>query len=143
MREILRRLTGFAAATTIIIATMGQPSTHDPLITNHDRRPALLLPLYGSFVTLQALDVMTTMRALNQGGHEANPLMAGAVGSPAAFVALKAASTVSTVIASEKLRRDHPVAAVLLMVGVNSLMATVVAHNVATESRITTHESRP
>ena len=96
-------------------------------------RPAALMPLYGSLIGLQALDFDSTMRAMSSGaGREANPLMQSIVGRPAAFVALKAGATGAIIFASERLRKTHhPVAAVILMVGINSAYAMVVAHNYA------------
>ena len=56
-------------------------------------RPAVLLPLYASFATLQGLDAHSTWRALNQGAVEANPVMKGFAGNPTALLAVKAAGT--------------------------------------------------
>jgi hypothetical protein len=94
-------------------------------------RPAALLPLYGSLIGLQALDFDSTRRALAGGAaREANPLMQGVVGQPAALAAVKAGATGAIIFASERLRKTHhPVAAVMMMIGINSAYAMVVAHN--------------
>src|SRR4051812_28448673 len=53
------------------------------------KRPSALVPMYASLSTLQALDFVTTMRALSAGtAYEANPVMRGVVGNRAAFVAV-------------------------------------------------------
>ena len=100
------------------------------------QRPAALVPLYVSLGSLQALDIDSTMKALNRGAVEANPLMRGVVGSPPAAIAIKAAFTAAILIASsEKLWKKNRVAAVLLMVGMNGFYAAVVAHNYSVAHR--------
>ena len=95
-------------------------------------RPAALVPMYASFVTLQALDFVSTTRALsNPNASEANPVMRGVVGSPAAFLAVKAGSTAATIWVAEKWRRKHPVRAMIFMASTNAAMAAVVAHNMS------------
>jgi len=95
-------------------------------------RPAALVPMYASFVTLQALDFVSTTRALsNANAYEANPVMRGVVGSPAAFLAVKAGSTAATIWIAEKWRRRHPVRAMIFMASTNAAMAAVVAHNMS------------
>jgi uncharacterized protein DUF5658 len=92
-------------------------------------RPAVLFPLYVSFGALQAVDVHSTLAALNSGGREANPLFGSAMRSPVAIIALKSAGAATVVIASERLWKTHRIAAVLMMVGVNAGYALVAAHN--------------
>jgi len=96
------------------------------------RRPAALVPMYASLVTLQALDFVSTTRALSSpNAYEANPVMRGVVGSPAAFLAVKAGSTAATIWIAEKWRRKHPVRAMVFMASTNAAMAAVVAHNMS------------
>ena len=92
-----------------------------------------LVPLYASFAALQGLDVHATMRAV-RGGHarEANPAMAGVVGNPGAFIALKAATAAGVIYLTEHVRTRNKVGAIVLMAAVNSLYAAVVAHNYRT-----------
>lgn len=92
-------------------------------------RPAALVPLYVSFAALQSLDAASTMRALNRGGAEANPLMASVVGSPAAFLGVKAAASAAAIVAAERLWKDHRAAAIATMIGMNVGYSMVVAHN--------------
>jgi Domain of unknown function (DUF5658) len=98
-------------------------------------RPAVLAPLYISFAALQVLDIHSTLRAPDFGAREANPLVGGLLASPAAFVASKAAVTGGLLYVSERLRRRHPRTAVLMMIGLNSAYAVVVARNYITEAR--------
>ncbi len=94
------------------------------------RRPSLLLPMYVSFSTLQALDYHSTTRALSTGaGREANPLMRSVVDNRPAFIAVKAAATTAIVWQAERMWKKHPVGAVIFMAAANGAMAAVVAHN--------------
>ena len=94
-------------------------------------RPVSLVPLYTTLAVLQALDIDSTLKAIRSGaGLEANPVLKPMVGSPAGLLALKAGTTAAVILAAERLRKDHhPVAAVVLMIGVNSTVAMVAAHN--------------
>lgn len=98
-----------------------------PVLATH--RPAALIPLYVSFATLQALDARSTVSALAKGATEANPLLGGVTEHTGAFLALKMGAAASTVFLTEKLWKRNPVAAVALMVGLNSAYAIIVAHN--------------
>jgi hypothetical protein len=92
-----------------------------------ERRPALLMPLYISHVTLQGLDVHSTVRALQAGGREANPLLRHV--TPAGMIAAKAAASASTLFLTEKLWRRNRKAAVITMLAANAAMSFVVANN--------------
>jgi hypothetical protein len=69
------------------------------------------------------------MSALQNGGTERNPLLRDLAGRPAGLLALKAGVTASTIFLTEKLRKKHPVGAVVLMAALDSFYATVVVHN--------------
>jgi hypothetical protein len=92
-------------------------------------RPSVLVPLYVSFATLQALDLHSTSRALAAGGREANPVVGTAVGSPVAMTALKIGAATGIVLLSEKLWKRNRVAAIVMMVTLNSAYAVVASHN--------------
>jgi hypothetical protein len=93
------------------------------------RRPAILLPMYVSFASLQVLDAHSTLRALDRGAVEANPFMRSVAGSPAGVLAVKAAATTSIVYSAERIWRHNRTAAVVFMAAANSAMALVVQHN--------------
>ena len=93
------------------------------------QRPRALMPLYVSFASLQMLDAHSTMRALDRGAVEANPIVKGVVGSVPGMLAIKAAGTAGVVWASERMRRKNKAAAVLFLVAANSAMGWVVQHN--------------
>jgi hypothetical protein len=92
-------------------------------------RPRALMPLYASFVALQGLDVHSTSRGIRRGAVEANPLLKGVAGNPAALTAVKAASTAGIIYGVEKLRKKSRAASVILMIGINVGTAYVVHHN--------------
>ena len=92
-------------------------------------RSLALTSLYASFATLQGLDAHSTIRALSNGGREANPAMREVAGRPAALIAVKAATGAGVIWIAEKMRKKHPRGAVVLMAVLNSAMATIVAHN--------------
>jgi hypothetical protein len=98
-----------------------------PLV--RERRPASLLPLYASFVTLQVLDAHSTWRALDRGAVEANPLMRGIVANEVGLVAVKAAGTAGVILAGERIWKTNRAAGVLFLIAANSAMVWVVQHN--------------
>jgi len=80
-------------------------------------------------VGFQALDVVSTMRAIERGHTETNPLMRDVAGRPAAMVAVKAGSTAATVWLVRRLAKRNRVAAVATMVAIDAAYAAVVARN--------------
>jgi hypothetical protein len=94
-------------------------------------RPAALMPLYFLLGAFQGLDAHSTLRALEGGGREANPIVGRVVDSPAGFVALKAGGTAGVIFLTEKLWKRNRTAAILTMIGLNSAYGAVVSHNYA------------
>jgi Domain of unknown function (DUF5658) len=90
---------------------------------------ASLVGLYASTVALQMLDVKSTYAVIARGGAEGNPVMAPVVANKSAFVALKVGLAASTILAARELAKHNKVAAVVTMVALNSVYASVVAHN--------------
>jgi hypothetical protein len=117
-------LTATAAQTTTPLASIGQPARFDG-----PRRPAALPALYASTALLQALDAHSTMKAINAGAHEANPMMKGVAGNKGALLAVKAGVTGATIFMAERMWKRNPVGAVAMMAIVNGVNAFVVAHN--------------
>lgn len=93
------------------------------------RRPAPLVPLYLSFAGLQSLDAITTLRALDNGHQERNPVVGWLAQHPGALVAAKAGVAAGTVYLSERLWKKNRTAAVVLMVALNGAYAAIVANN--------------
>ena len=91
------------------------------------RRPLALSALYGTYGTLQALDVVTTRRAIAAGAQERNPLMnKGNIGT---MIAVKAVAGASTIYFTERLWKKNRVGAVIVMAALNGATAAIVAHN--------------
>ena len=93
-------------------------------------RGSLLPAMYLGLATLNAYDAYSTNRALKSGAIEANPVMRGVAGNPAALWAVKGGVTALSIYAAERLwRENHRVAAIAVMAVTNGMMATVAAQN--------------
>ena len=127
------RETPTAQATPIQTAVSRAAKDGEPAVTlltlaQTPRRPLALGALYGTYATLQALDVVSTRRALAGGAAERNPLRnSGQMGS---MIAVKAAAGVSTIYFAEKLWKKNRAGAILVMAALNGTQAAIVAHNV-------------
>ena len=95
----------------------------------------MLVPLYVSFATLQALDAHSTLKAVDRGYVEVNPLVASFSKNGAAMAVMKVAVTTSVIVGSEKLWRHNRVAAVAAIIAVNGAYAAIVAHNYRNANR--------
>jgi len=105
------------------------PAAPAPSVRLAEQRPGALLPLYASFVMLQALDLHSTRYALDRGAVEGNPVVKGLTGTTVGMAAVKAAGTAGVIFVNEKLRARNKAAAVGLMIATNSMLAWVVQHN--------------
>jgi hypothetical protein len=85
--------------------------------------------LYAGLITLQTLDAHSTLRAIDAGYVEQNPLMRWSIDHPVALVGLKAAASTATIFVAERIRKRHPMRAVAFMAAVNTAYAVVVLHN--------------
>jgi hypothetical protein len=129
-------MTPFAAA---VAAVSTAPLAAAPAVVQNDaqkdwyknsRRPAVLPALYVSSALLQGFDAYSTLRALKAGAVEANPLMKSATGNPLAFIGIKAAVTATSILAAERMWRNHNrTGAIVTMVVSNGMMALVAQHN--------------
>jgi hypothetical protein len=89
------------------------------------------ISLLAAFAALQALDVVTTTKALSHGGSESNPLVGGMASKPALFISVKAVLTLWTAFATNKLAKTGQAkAATITLVAGDAAYAYVVAHNV-------------
>jgi hypothetical protein len=101
------------------------------------QRPMLLPALYGMSAALQGYDAYSTLSALKHGGVEANPVMKGITGNPVAFIGLKAGVTAMSIVAAERMWKNHNrVGAIVTMVVTNGLMSAVAANNAKVLSRV-------
>jgi len=90
------------------------------------KRPAALPALYAGLITANALDLYTTHKALGNGALEANPVMRV---EPPAQIAIKAATTATSILLAERMWKKNRKAAIVLMAVMNGATAAVVAHN--------------
>ncbi len=82
--------------------------------------------LYGSYGALQTLDMVSTIKARQQGAREVNPMMTGSYGQAAATKALLAAGTIAGVKAIGKKSRK---AAFITTLALNVATAAIVVNN--------------
>ena len=94
-------------------------------------RPLVLSVLYNSLAGLQAFDGYSTMHAVGKGAREANPVVQQLVDSPAAFWAVKAATTAAPIMIAEHLWPTHRRAAIAVMIVTNGILAVAAVHNAA------------
>ena len=85
--------------------------------------------MYVSFAALQIMDAVSTRKALSGGAQEANPVMGGIARNGAALFAVKAGTAVATTWFAEKLAKNHPRRATIMMAVLNTAYAAIVAHN--------------
>ena len=100
-----------------------------PLPVKSDLPKGVQPALYGGLIVLQGLDVHSTLRAINAGHYEQNPVMRWSVEHPAALISMKAAASAATIYVAEKIRKRYPKRAMLFMAAVNSAYAFIVVHN--------------
>ena len=129
-------LNSLAAASTAAVAAVSNAPTAkadadtDAYQRFTDGRPSLLPAMYMTSAALQGYDAFSTMKALKNGAHEANPFMQAIVKRPAAFIAMKAGVTTASIMAAEQLwKGNHRLGAIGLMVASNVMMGAVAAHN--------------
>ena len=89
----------------------------------------LLTSLYVTTGITQALDIHSTLKALDRGGVESNPLLGSLTKNKAAFVAVKAAVAAGSIYAARKIAKKNKVAAILTMVAINSAYGFIAHHN--------------
>lgn len=90
---------------------------------------AVMGSLYASTAVMQALDIHSTLKGLDRGATEGNPLMAGITSNKAAFIATKVGVAAGTILAARHVAKKNKVAAALTLVALNSAYAFVVSHN--------------
>jgi hypothetical protein len=88
-----------------------------------------------SFLGLQAMDVVSTVRALNTGHTEGNPLMRGLSSSPLAITGVKAGAAASTLLLARHVARKNRTAGVVLLAAVNTALSIVVVRNLRAAAR--------
>jgi hypothetical protein len=90
-------------------------------------QPPDLKQMYVTQVALHSLDAFTTIRALDAGHREMNPLLKS--GNSALIIGTKAAAASASVMLAQKLWKRNPRAAMLTVVITNAMLSAVVANN--------------
>lgn len=93
------------------------------------RTSGILTSLYAATAVMQALDVHSTLKALDAGAVEANPVMSGVTKNRGAFMATKAAVAAGTVFAVQRIAKRSKIAAVVTAVAINGAYAMIVRNN--------------
>lgn len=97
--------------------------------SNPSSTNALLVALQATTIAAQALDIHSTLKAVDHGAIEANPLMSGLVQNKAAFIGVKAGLTAGFMYATHKMAKRNKVGAILTAAAVNSVYLVVAHHN--------------
>jgi len=108
----------------------------DPASVERSRPSILMTSLYASTAIVQGLDVHSTMRALDAGAVERNPLMSYLTARPKAFVAVKSGTAVGLIYAGRRLAKRSKKQAAIAMIAVNSAYMFVAVHNYRVASRL-------
>ena len=116
-------------STTIGAAAQNPIDARLPVVDATSASTSLRRSMYVSFAALQIMDGISTRKALSNGGTEANPAMSGLAGNSAALFAVKAGTTAATTYFAERLSKNHPRSATIMMAVLNVTYAAVVAHN--------------
>jgi hypothetical protein len=89
----------------------------------------VLRALYVSTPIVQAVDGFSTMKVVQLGGREQNPLMAPIVSSPAAFAATRATIAFGEIYMAHGLAKHNRFLAIGALAGLNVAYALFAAHN--------------
>ncbi len=103
--------------------------TVEPASLSVRQRPLTLDVLCVSYAALQAIDLHTTFRALDNGAREANPLIGGFSSNKAAMIGVKAGMTAGTIYLVRKAGVKNRLASTIMMAAMNSAYAIIAAHN--------------
>ena len=124
------------AAETVVLDALPSDAVTPPVLVaavlpKATSSPAIPL-LYAGMIALQAMDIVSTHKALSRPGtYEANPVFGSVGGSLGAQIALKAGATAGIIYLTERMRKTNKVGAIVTMIALNSAYATLVAHNYA------------
>jgi len=125
---MLRRVLSFALVLCVLGAVPVRASEGDTgTLPPAPKRPLALSTMYGTYATLQVLDLVTTRKAIGAGAHEANPVMGP--GTTGQMIAVKAIGGAASIYFAEKAWKKNRVGAIVLMAALNGATAAIVAHN--------------
>jgi hypothetical protein len=89
----------------------------------------VLKALYFSTPIVQAIDGISTLRVVQLGGREGNPLMAPIVGNPFAFAATRATVAFGEIYIARSVAKRNKLLAIAALGGLNAAYAVIAAHN--------------
>ena len=119
-----------AAATHGALAGREAGRSHDEPVAELDRgQDGAVLAMYLATIATQMLDVHSTLHAVERGAVDANPVVRGLVGNPAAFVSVKAAVGVGVAYATHRIARRNRTAGIVASIAINSACLMIAAHN--------------
>ena len=128
--RLYQRLTVRFGITLALLITGGNAVSAQELSAPVWSSKTTQLSLFSSFAVLQALDGVSTIKALKTpGAYETNPVMGGLVNKPVAFFAVKAGITAGVIYGMRGFSKEHPKAAAIVMIALNSGYACVVGSN--------------
>jgi len=81
------------------------------------------------FITLQVLDMTSTIKAIHAGGYEGNPFLKSSVAHPWKFALVKTGIVLCATGGLRALHQDHPLLALIILQTVNMAYTGIVAHN--------------
>ena len=116
------RSAGGANPASCIVSPLSEQKDDDSLMRGRQRYSTSLLLL----AALQVADAFLTVRGLEAGVHEQNPLMRGSRG---VMAITKVLTTASTIVIAEKMWKRNRIAAIATMVAANAVTAVVVGRN--------------
>jgi hypothetical protein len=90
--------------------------------------PVLTALQVGTLAT-QLLDAHSTIKALNAGAVEGNPMMAGLAGNRAAFIGVKAAVGAGLIYATHRMGQRNKMAAIAVAAAANTAFLTIASRN--------------
>ena len=109
---------------------IGKPAALNTKAEATSRRPSIVMTsLYATTALMQGLDAHSTMKAINRGAVEKNPLMSYLTSHPAAFVALKAGAAAGLIFAGKRLAKRSKTQAIIALAAVNSAYFAIALHN--------------
>jgi hypothetical protein len=89
----------------------------------------VLIGLQATTIATQMLDVHSTLKAMDAGAVEGNPMMGSLVKNRAAFVGVKAAIGAGVVYATHRIGQRNKVAAIAVAAAINSAYFMIASHN--------------
>jgi Domain of unknown function (DUF5658) len=121
-------ITGNAAKVRFVVDQEASQVT-SPTRFNSSWKTPLLNSLHAVSIATQLLDAHSTIKAIDRGGVEANPLMRGLIDNRPAFIGVKAAGAAGLVYLTHKLWKRNKTAAIITSAAINSLYIVKVTQN--------------